>query len=121
MPPYFDTDIVYPVNVHLFIVSNGKKSESHNFLYMPQSSPINTLSKLSLTAITGPKAIQQAHGKPSHRDGKTLCRKSEKRLRECLVVSFRLKRNLKVFMNEIQEKETPEKMKQQPLSGHCNY
>lgn len=24
-------------------------------------------------------------------------------------------------MNEIQEKETPEKMKQQPLSGHCNY
>ncbi|XP_063707762.1 nuclear factor of activated T-cells 5 isoform X2 [Culicoides brevitarsis] len=69
VPPYLDTTIVYPVNVHLFIISNGKKSDSQNFLYTPQASSINTLSQMSLTAITGgPKAIQQAHGKPAPRD-----------------------------------------------------
>uniref|UniRef100_A0A336LQ50 CSON011690 protein n=1 Tax=Culicoides sonorensis TaxID=179676 RepID=A0A336LQ50_CULSO len=68
VPPYFDTDIVYPVNVHLFIVSNGKKSESHSFLYMPQSTTANTMAQLTLNAITsGTKTIQQAHGNPSQR------------------------------------------------------
>lgn len=35
VPPYVNPDITSPVNVHLFVTSSNKKSESHNFLYTP--------------------------------------------------------------------------------------
>lgn len=36
VPPYVSQDIVEPIVVQIFIVSAGKKSETHNFTYTPK-------------------------------------------------------------------------------------
>ncbi|GAB0094422.1 NFAT [Sergentomyia squamirostris] len=54
VPPYMSTELPEPVNVHLFIMASGKKSESHNFLYTP-----NNLSAGALAAATTRSLTQQ--------------------------------------------------------------
>uniref|UniRef100_U5EFX6 Nuclear factor of activated T-cells 5 n=1 Tax=Corethrella appendiculata TaxID=1370023 RepID=U5EFX6_9DIPT len=38
VPPYLSQDILEPTTVQIFIVSGGKKSETHNFTYTPKNS-----------------------------------------------------------------------------------
>jgi nuclear factor of activated T-cells 5 len=38
VPPYLSQDIIEPTIVQIYILSGGKKSETHNFTYTPKNS-----------------------------------------------------------------------------------
>lgn len=61
VPPYIHQNILKPVTVQLLIISSGKKSEPHTFVYTPKGSytTLAAATTLSITALHGSLSAAQ--------------------------------------------------------------
>ncbi|XP_055915331.1 nuclear factor of activated T-cells 5-like isoform X2 [Eupeodes corollae] len=59
VPPYIHQNILKPVTVQLFIISSGKKSESHTFTYTPKG---------TYTTLSAATTLSTLHGSMSGQD-----------------------------------------------------
>lgn len=77
VPAYLNPDIQDPVTVNLFIVSNGKSSEAHNFVYTPISYA-TTPTNLAATSLVVESKAAAAVAADRLSKGIFLCRKFAK-------------------------------------------
>jgi len=53
VPPYFDQNLIEPVTVQILVMSSGKQSESHDFVYLPKGRHNMLSSSTTLGTIHG--------------------------------------------------------------------